>query len=265
MKSHSKLVYCKYLGNKASPANWKKPALSAPVLFISTLGMVAKHFVFCRPPVKMNRTKKLKKKSTPRTANNFGAQPAKMESTSRQRRRSGVQLPLNQRARRQAFPSACPFCSANIGKKTTRTICRYSRVFWKATRFPIATSLLKRVCLKACAPIHPRNPPCSINEFTTIWASTPEKLPSGSDEEFLSRAPAESTWAVLGPLDPALPSQTSMGPMAKLALLGPHLKPSGSQNLIRFFVPGPSKMNSCNPRKIREPSKMNCCNPRKIM
>ena len=29
---------------------------------ISTLGMVAKNFVFCRPPVKMNRTKKLKKK-----------------------------------------------------------------------------------------------------------------------------------------------------------------------------------------------------------
>ena len=29
-------------------------------LNISTLGMVAKNFVFCRPPVKMNRTKKLK-------------------------------------------------------------------------------------------------------------------------------------------------------------------------------------------------------------
>ena len=36
---------------------------------ISTLGMVAKNFVFCRPPVKMNRTQKLKNKKTnmPRT------------------------------------------------------------------------------------------------------------------------------------------------------------------------------------------------------
>ena len=36
--------------------------------YISTLGMVAKNFVFCRPPVNMNRTKNKKTKNMPRTA-----------------------------------------------------------------------------------------------------------------------------------------------------------------------------------------------------
>ena len=43
----------------------------ADLEFISTLGMVAKQLtVFCRPPVKMNRTKKLKNQSMPRTVKN---------------------------------------------------------------------------------------------------------------------------------------------------------------------------------------------------
>ena len=44
-------------------------AMRTSTYSISTLGMVAKNFVFCRPPVKMNRTKKTKKpKNMPRTA-----------------------------------------------------------------------------------------------------------------------------------------------------------------------------------------------------
>ena len=40
--------------------------------FISTLGMVAKNFAFCRPPVKMNRTTQTKKpKNMPRTVSFF--------------------------------------------------------------------------------------------------------------------------------------------------------------------------------------------------
>ena len=53
-----------------SKINWATiPKLKKSVFLkenISTLGMVAKNFVFCRPPAKMNRTKKLKK--MPRTA-----------------------------------------------------------------------------------------------------------------------------------------------------------------------------------------------------
>ena len=46
----------------AGNQRWNDPELNHPLLMvsfdISTLGMVAKSFAFCRPPVKMNRTKK---------------------------------------------------------------------------------------------------------------------------------------------------------------------------------------------------------------
>ena len=48
----------------ASPLSWISPLRKFFNLLISTLGMIAKHFVFCRFPVKMNRIRKLKNRKT---------------------------------------------------------------------------------------------------------------------------------------------------------------------------------------------------------